>query len=566
MKFKKQGVLQMNKNSSQIYQAAIYLRLSREDDAVAEAEKLASNSISNQKALIMDFLKSHTEIQVHSVYADDGYSGVRFDRPNFQRMLEEIRKGTVNCVIVKDLSRFGRNYIEAGRYIEKIFPMLGVRFIAVTDHYDSITAESSVGTDMMIPFKNLINDAYCRDISIKIRSHLEMKRKKGEYIGAFAVYGYRKDEKNRNQLVIDEYAAGVVRDIFARKLCGFNQQEIADQLNREGILSPMEYKKSIGIKLETTFQKGAQAKWSYNAVLRILSNEIYTGVLAQGKQTTPNYKIKTRITKAKEEWITIENAHEPIISKKDFCLVQELLKQDTRISPNRKSLFPLAGLLYCGDCKEPMVRKTVPAGGKKYVYYVCSGNKKNKNICSPHRIAEADLHETVLCLLQAQIEHVLTLETALQMIENAPERKADVTKFEERIARKRAELEKEEKRKQNLYEDFKDEILSRKEYLQLKAEYDRRIGEAEQAITSYEQERKLLLENKSSLHEWIQEFKQYRNLRTLERNAAVVMIKQVMVYQADRIEILYQFEDELARDSEYVKACMVSNGKEAANG
>lgn len=556
----------MNKNSSQIYQAAIYLRLSREDDDVAEAGKLASNSISNQKALIMDFLKSHTEIQVHSVYADDGYSGVRFDCPNFQRMLEEIRKGTVNCVIVKDLSRFGRNYIEAGRYIEKIFPMLGVRFIAVTDHYDSITAESSVGADMMIPFKNLINDAYCRDISIKIRSHLEMKRKKGEYIGAFAVYGYQKDEKNRNQLVIDEYAAGVVRDIFARKLCGFNQQEIADQLNREGILSPMEYKRSIGIKLETTFQKGAQAKWSYNAVLRILSNEIYTGVLAQGKQTTPNYKIKTRITKAKEEWITIENAHEPIISKKDFCLVQELLKQDTRISPNRKSLFPLAGLLYCGDCKEPMVRKTVPAGGKKYVYYVCSGNKKNKNICSPHRIAEADLHETVLCLLQAQIEHVLTLETALQMIENAPERKADVTKFEERIARKRAELEKEEKRKQNLYEDFKDEILSRKEYLQLKAEYDRRIGEAEQAITSYEQERKLLLENKSSLHEWIQEFKQYRNLRTLERNAAVVMIKQVMVYQADRIEILYQFEDELARDSEYVKACMVSNGKEAANG
>ena len=152
------------------------------------------------------------------------------------------------------------------------------------------------------------------------------------------------------------------------------------------------------------------------------------------------------------------------------------------------------------------------------------------------------------------------------MIENAPERKADVTKFEERIARKRAELEKEEKRKQNLYEDFKDEILSRKEYLQLKAEYDRRIGEAERAITSYEQERKLLLENKSSLHEWIQEFKQYRNLRTLERNAAVVMIKQVMVYQADRIEILYQFEDELARDSEYVKACMVSGGKEAANG
>lgn len=262
----------MENINSIIYHAAIYLRLSREDGDVAEGSKLVSNSISNQKALIMDFLKSHTEIKVHSVYADDGYSGVNFDRPDFQRMLEDIRKGTINCVIVKDLSRFGRNYIEAGRYIEKIFPMLGVRFIAITDNYDSMAAAGGYGSDMVVPFKNLINDAYCRDISIKIRSHLEMKRKKGEYIGAFAVYGYLKDERNKNQLIIDEYAAGVVRDIFAMKLCGLNQQTIADRLNNDGILSPMEYKKSIGINLETTFKKGTQAKWSYNAVLRILKN------------------------------------------------------------------------------------------------------------------------------------------------------------------------------------------------------------------------------------------------------------------------------------------------------
>ena len=478
-------------------------------------------------------------------------------------MLEDIRKGTINCVIVKDLSRFGRNYIEAGRYIEKIFPMLGVRFIAITDNYDSMAAAGGYGSDMVVPFKNLINDAYCRDISIKIRSHLEMKRKKGEYIGAFAVYGYLKDERNKNHLIIDEYAAGVVRDIFAMKLCGLNQQTIADRLNSDGILSPMEYKKSIGINLETTFKKGTQAKWSYNAVLRILKNEVYTGVLTQGKQTTPNYKVKTRVMKPEEEWVKVENTHEPVVSRKDFNLVQELLKQDTRISPDREALFPLAGLLYCGDCMEPMVRKTVPAGGKKYVYYVCSGNKKDKTSCSPHRIAEADLTDSVLCLLQMHIENVLTLEAAMQVIEKAPKLKADVAKFDERIVRKRAELEKAEKRKLNLYEDLKDGIISKKEYLQLKAEYDRRISEAETAVGSYEREMKLILENKSSMHEWIKEFKRHQNIQSLERSAAVVMIKRVMVYSADRIEVTYNFEDEFARCSEYVAAYGESGRKEA---
>ena len=205
----------MEKKISKTYQAAIYLRLSKEDGDVDEGAKLVSNSISNQKALIMDFLKSHAEIKEYSIYVDDGYSGVSFDRPDFQRMLDDIRKGVVNCVIVKDLSRFGRNYIEAGRYIEKIFPMLGVRFIAVTDGFDSIGKDNS--SDLIVPFKNLINDAYSRDISIKIRSNLEMKRKRGEYIGAFLTYGYLKSEEDKNKIVVDSYAAEVVKDILDRK-------------------------------------------------------------------------------------------------------------------------------------------------------------------------------------------------------------------------------------------------------------------------------------------------------------------------------------------------------------
>ena len=227
----------MSKNKS--YNAAVYLRLSKEDGDVTEGGKTVSNSIANQEELVRDYLKSQADIRVYSVYKDDGYSGVNFDRPMFQKMLEDIKSGAVNCVIVKDLSRFGRNYIESGRYIEKIFPMLGVRFIAVNDHYDSLSEDT--GADMIIPFKNLINDAYCRDISIKVRSHLDMKRKNGEYIGAFVAYGYRKDPEDKNRLIIDDYAAGVVRDIFDMKKKGMSHYSIARKLNDDGILSPLEY-------------------------------------------------------------------------------------------------------------------------------------------------------------------------------------------------------------------------------------------------------------------------------------------------------------------------------------
>ena len=190
----------MENINSKMYRAAVYLRLSREDGDVAEGGKFESNSISNQKDLIMDYVGKHPEIRVHSVWVDDGYSGVDFNRPQFQLMLSEIKKGNVDCVIVKDLSRFGRNYIESGRYIEKIFPMMGVRFIAVTDSYDSLAKDD--GNDIVVPFKNLINDAYSRDISIKIRSNLEIKRKRGEYIGAFLVYGYLKSKENKNKFLL----------------------------------------------------------------------------------------------------------------------------------------------------------------------------------------------------------------------------------------------------------------------------------------------------------------------------------------------------------------------------
>lgn len=227
---------------NKIYQAAMYVRLSKEDEEVSLAKKAESESIQNQKRLIRDFVSQHPDIEIVKEYEDDGYTGSDFDRPGFQSMLEDIRRGIIDCVIVKDLSRFGREYIDSGRYIERLFPSLGIRFIAITDHIDRKKGDDD---DIVIPFKNLMNDAYCRDISIKIRSNLEAKRRDGKYVSAFTPYGYLKDDDDKNKLVIDPYAGNVVRDIFRMKMSGMSQKAIAEYLDAHGILSPLEYKHSM---------------------------------------------------------------------------------------------------------------------------------------------------------------------------------------------------------------------------------------------------------------------------------------------------------------------------------
>ncbi len=222
------------------YTAAIYLRISRDD-----GDKVESDSIQNQRELINEYLKKHPEITKTREFVDDGYSGSNFERPSFIRMMTEIENRTIDCVVVKDLSRFGRNYIETGKYLERIFPVLEVRFLSVNDNYDSMDEKSDVD-QIVIPFKNLINDAYCRDISIKIRSQLDVKRRNGKFIGSFASYGYKKDPANKNKLIIDEYPAEIVKTIFNMKLEGYSANRIADRLNELEVLTPMEYKRACG--------------------------------------------------------------------------------------------------------------------------------------------------------------------------------------------------------------------------------------------------------------------------------------------------------------------------------
>ena len=252
---------------------------------------MESDSIVNQRAMIRDYVRTRKEFCVVDEYVDDGYSGSNFERPDFKRLYEDLQSGAVNCVIVKDLSRFGRNYIEVGRYLERLFPLMGVRLIAINDNYDS--ADEHRNSDaIIVPIKNLMNDAYCRDMSVKIKTQLEAKRKRGEYVGNFVVYGYRKDVKNRNRLVVDKEAAEIVKQIFTWKLEGMSDQGIADKLNGIGVASPLEYKLQNGSHISENFKRNETAAWSSKAVFRILHNEIYTGTLVQGKQKKLDYRSK----------------------------------------------------------------------------------------------------------------------------------------------------------------------------------------------------------------------------------------------------------------------------------
>ena len=530
--------------NTKIYNADLYLRLSKED-----GDKEESDSITNQKELIFDYLKSMEDIKIHEVRVDDGYSGVNFNRPAFQQMLEDIKAGKVDCVITKDLSRFGRNHIEVGKYLEKIFPYLGVRFIAINDNYDS--ARSDTQTDnIIIPFKNLINDAYCRDISIKIRSNLEVKRKKGDFVGAFAPYGYRKSEADKNRLEIDEEAAETVRRIFRMYLQGSSAYRIAEVLNGEDVLTPMDYKKEQGSAFYTGFKKNLKGKWSHVHVLRILGNPVYMGTLVQGKDTTPNYKVKKKVKKEEEKWCRVENAHEAIIPDSDFQNVQELLRMDTRTGTAQEKVYDLSGVVRCGDCGGNMVRKTVPSGHKKFIYYVCGNHKADKAVCSSHSINAENLEESVLLLLNKQIETVTDMDHILGQMEEMQRQSGELAKKNRQIVKKKEEVQKYCGLRLDLYEDYKDGLITKEEYRELKETYGERIRTAEQGLEKLEEGIELLAAGLSHTCNWINEFKRFGYLQSLSREVIVSLIDRICVHEKKkgerypRIEVRFKYAEE----------------------
>lgn len=532
----------LSNNLSKTYLCGGYLRLSKEDGDVAGSETLQSNSIENQKEYIEDYIHSKPEIKIVDFYVDDGYSGVNFDRPDFQRMLQDIKDKKINCVIVKDLSRLGRNYIEVGKYIERLFPFLGVRFIAINDNFDSAD-DAALSNNIIVPFKNLINDAYCRDISIKIRSHLEVKRKRGEFIGAFPVYGYMRGE-DKNKLIVDPCAAEIVKEIFAMKMEGMSQQAIADELNRLGVLSPAEYKKEQGSGYKTVFQTHSRAKWTAVAVLRVLTNEVYMGTLIQGKESTPNYKVRVREKKPKEEWIRVENAHEAIISRTDFELISDILQKDTRVSTGKSAVSVYSGYLVCADCGCSMVRKKVRSGSLEYVYYVCSGNKKDKDICSSHRISENTLNMAITKTLQLHLKQLGDLQESIRYIRETSGNSDKIKKLVLQSEKRKEDIEKYNRLKLECYEDYKKELITQDEYMLFKKELDNRIEEIQRAITELGKKKRMLLDGGYEKESLLEKFLTSKEIE-LKRSILVRFISRIYVYEDHRIEIIFRYQDEI---------------------
>lgn len=518
--------------AKEFYNVAIYLRLSRDDEDI-DGSKTESNSISSQRDMIRGFIRKQDDMEIYDIYVDDGYSGANFDRPEFKRMMKDIEAGNVDCVIVKDLSRLGRDYIEAGRLIQKTFPAFSVRFIALTDHFDSLTADYNE-TSLVVPVKNFVNDSYSRDISGKVRSHQKIKRENGDFIGAFAVYGYKKCEDNRNQLVPDDYAADIVRKIFAWKIEGYSNLAIANRLDGLGILSPMEYKKMQGEKFQTGFVTGVKAKWSAVAVKRILSNENYIGTLVQGKEEKVNYKVKKSVKKPEEEWTKVQDAQEAIVSKEDFEIVQDLLMIDTRAGGGDEKAHIYAGLLFCGDCMEPMIRRVNRYKGKETVSFICSTKNKSGE-CTRHTISEETLNHLVLTGLRTQVSLFLDKSRVLSSIEQMEVNFEEVVAFDKEIERLHSEQDKYLGLRAGLYEDLKKQIITEEDFKNFREIYEKRYQELQQAITSQEETIKRLFKSGVTAGINLERMKTVMQVTELDRMTLVSLVKRILVYEDKRV-------------------------------
>ncbi len=535
--------------TKEFYNAAVYLRLSRDDVSTGDAGgknsiangisvangigRTESNSISSQRDMIRSFIRKQDNMEIYDIYVDDGFSGTNFDRPEFKRMMEDIKAGHVNCVIVKDLSRLGRDYIEAGRLIQKTFPAFSVRFIALTDHFDSLTADYNE-TSLVVPVKNFVNDSYARDISSKVRSHQKVKRENGEFIGAFAVYGYKKSEENKRRLVPDEYAADIVRKIFAWKIEGFSNLAIAEKLNGLGILSPLEYKKMQGERLSTRFATGARARWSPVAVKRILVNESYIGTLVQGKEEKINYKVNKSVMKPQEEWTRVPGAHEAIISREDFEIVQDLLQVDTRAGNGGEKAHLYACILFCGDCMQPMQRRVDRYKGQEKVSFICATKNKGGQ-CTRHTISEDDLHVLVLTGLRQQIALFLEKSKVLVQIEQMEIDFEEVVSFDAELKRLHKEQAEYLSLRSGLYEDLKKGIITEEDFKNFRMIYEQRYQELQQAISCQEDAVKALFKSGVAAGINLERMKSAMQITELDRMTLMTFVKRILVYEDKRV-------------------------------
>ena len=509
-----------------LWNIGVYLRLSNDD-----GDKAESNSISSQRTLILDYIKKNiSDGEIIEVFIDDGFTGTNFNRPDFKRMIQFIENGEINCVIVKDLSRFGRDYIGVGNYIEKYFPLHDVRFIAINDGYDSSTRNSS--DDFSMPIKNIFNAHYSKDISKKVKTSFRTLQNQGQFVGAFASYGYKKNENNKHKLVIDEPSAIIVRKIFNLFLSGNGKNSIAKILNEDGIPCPSEYKRLNGLKYTNGSRLELTKYWTYSTINNILHNRMYIGDMVQNKYGRKFVRGKAKKNSV-EDWIIIEGTHEPIIDKHTWELTQDLLVKNTRQLSFDSNVGMFAGYIICGDCKRAMSKIKY----KNNKSYICGSYKRyGKDICYRNSIKEDELEEIILAKLNEQIPKIDKFE----------EIKTNTNKdYTNDINKLNILLNKVRGKKRRIYEDYQDDILTKEEYLGYKQDYIKEENHLLKQIEELNNETAKLQDSDT----WLQKINKYKKIEHLNREIIAELIEKIIVsHDGDKddssikVEVIFKFK------------------------
>ena len=539
-KSRKNMMLQENtalpdKEKKVLFKAGLYARLSHEKE-----ENIERGTIETQMELMKNYVKDHEDIVIEEEYYDASFTGTNFERPDFKRMLEDAKTGRINCIIVKDLSRLGRNYVEMGNYIERVFPFLNVRFIAVTDDFDSFRP----GTDLMMPLKNIVNEFYAKDISKKVSTAHRRKWTTDEYMCGFAPYGYLKSKTEKNRIVVDEATAGNVRLIYKLFLDGKGYTPIAKYLNEQGIMSPLMYLKSLG------YQQNVKTNgvWTKTTVKSILTNQAYIGSAVHGKVVIEKYNNIPLHATDPSEWVIVKNTYEPLVDKEPFEKAQERVKkisdayfakEFTKHPPNEKNL--LKGKIVCGDCGKGM--RLSPRTTKSYVYFCGTFSDGINPACSRHKIDQEDVNKAVF----AQISnHMRCCIDALRVIRELNARSSGLKKYdvyEKAITRQRRELEKVNRKFSELYGDYSEHLINESEYLTLKQQYLLKSEALKKEIDNLLISQNLYSKNYKIDADWENLINKYLKCRKLNKELADAFVDKVQVFEDGRISVNLVYDD-----------------------
>ena len=531
-----------------VWKIGKYIRLSR-DDGSNESE-----SIVNQRKILDEQIPKYFDSDYYIVdeYIDDGRTGTSDNtRPDFLRLVEDVKCGRINCIVTKNLSRAFRNSANQGKFLEEFIPLYNTRFISLYEPHIDTFLNPEVVHSLEVSITGFMNEQYAYKTSVDVRRTFDTKRKKGEFIGAFAPYGLMKKPDNKNMLIIDDEAAEIVRDIFHWFVDeGMSKSGITKRLNELGVPNPTAYKHSKGFKYCNPNVYKNDGLWSERTVLDILLNQMYIGNMVQGKQKVISYKVHDRINLKEKDWYIVQNTHEAIIDKETFEKAQKLHQRDTRVCPNKRKVYTFSGLLRCADCKKAMTRKSA----KNIVYYSCSTySRKLKTACTKHTIREDVLEKAVLTAIQKQIALVDNLTQIIDEINNAPVIHRESKRINKLLDIKQKELDKLNSLIDNLYMDWRTNEITKTEYKRIKSKFEVQIEQVKEVIANLEKEKAELSTGISVNEPYLQTFLKHKNIDHLERGILVELIDNIYVHEGGGLTIEFNFEDQHKRMLEYIQ-------------